>query len=262
MENWRFFEENPDYMISDHGRVLSLKRKVKVILRSEILAKGYETIQLQQKGIVVLHCVHRLVAKAFIPNPEHLPQINHIDGNTMNNHVSNLEWCDAYTNAMHAVRTGLRPVGVGSQSVPCAITDDAGKILRAYPSIVALSKEEHLNISSQNWLRLQLRHPERVRQHALRTRQHRSDAFIIDSPAPDCGLPIPDSEPHIADFKLHTPDSKLHVPDFELHTSSPLTPVRHSVTKQYYRQLSAEEAISFGFTPHASSRRQERKVEQ
>lgn len=262
MENWRFFEENPDYMISDHGRVLSLKRKVKVILRSEILAKGYETIQLQQKGIVVLHCVHRLVAKAFIPNPEHLPQINHIDGNTMNNHVSNLEWCDAYTNAMHAVRTGLRPVGVGSQSVPCAITDDAGKILRAYPSIVALSREEHLNISSQNWLRLQLRHPERVRQHALRTQQHRSDAFIIDSPAPDCGLLIPDSEPHIADFELHTPDSKLHVPDFGLHTSSPLTPVRHSVTKQYYRQLSAEEAISFGFTPHASARRQERKVEQ
>ena len=248
MENWRFFEENPDYMISDHGRVLSFKRKVKVILRSDIYAAGYEAVWLRQKGVKIPYFVHRLVATAFIPNPEHLPQINHLDGNTMNNHVSNLEWCDAYTNIMHAVRTGLSPTGAGSRKVPCAVTDVAGKILRAYPSILAMSREEHLTISSHNWLNLQLRHPERVRQHALRVQQHRSDAFIIDTPIADCGL--------------HTPDCELRTPDFGLHTSSPLTPVRHSVSKQYYRQLSAEEAIAFGFTPHASARRQERKVEQ
>lgn len=61
------------------------------------------------KGIYVGYSVHRLVATAFIPNPKRLPQVNHLDGNKLNNHVANLEWCDAYDNVMHAIRTGLRP---------------------------------------------------------------------------------------------------------------------------------------------------------
>ena len=93
MENWRFIEENPDYMISDHGRVLSFKGKSKLILCTKIIGTGYETVSLLNKGICTDYHVHRLIAKAFIPNPKHLPQINHLDGNTMNNHVSNLEWC-------------------------------------------------------------------------------------------------------------------------------------------------------------------------
>ena len=106
MENWRFIEENPDYMISDHGRVLSFKGRSKLILCAKIMGTGYETVILPNKGVCIEYKIHRLVAKAFIPNPEQLPQINHLDGNTMNNHVSNLEWCDAYTNMMHAIRTG------------------------------------------------------------------------------------------------------------------------------------------------------------
>ena len=90
MENWRFIEENPDYMISDHGRVLSFKGKSKLILCTKIIGTGYETVSLLNKGICTDYNVHRLIAKAFIPNPKHLPQINHLDGNTMNNHVSNL----------------------------------------------------------------------------------------------------------------------------------------------------------------------------
>ena len=108
MENWRFIEENPDYMISDHGRVLSFKGKSKLILCTKIIGTGYETVSLLNKGICTDYHVHRLIAKAFIPNPKHLPQINHLDENTMNNPVSNLERCDAYTNTMHAIRTGLR----------------------------------------------------------------------------------------------------------------------------------------------------------
>ena len=132
MENWRFIEENPDYMISDHGRVLSFKGRSKLILCAKIMGTGYETVILPNKGVCIEYKIHRLVAKAFIPNPEQLPQINHLDGNTMNNHVSNLEWCDAYTNTMHAIRTGLRPTGTGSRKTPCAVTDAKGIILRAY----------------------------------------------------------------------------------------------------------------------------------
>lgn len=53
------------------------------------------------------YTVHRLVAKTFIPNPDNLPQINHIDGNPQNNNVDNLEWCDAFHNMQHAYRNGL-----------------------------------------------------------------------------------------------------------------------------------------------------------
>ena len=110
-------------MISDHGRVLSFKGRSKLILCAKIMGTGYETVILPNKGVCIEYKIHRLVAKAFIPNPEQLPQINHLDGNTMNNHVSNLEWCDAYTNMMHAIRTGLRRTGVGSHQTPFAVTD-------------------------------------------------------------------------------------------------------------------------------------------
>lgn len=71
-------------MISDHGRVLSFKGRSKLILCAKIMGTGYETVILPNKGVCIEYKIHRLVAKAFIPNPEQLPQINHLDGNTMN----------------------------------------------------------------------------------------------------------------------------------------------------------------------------------
>lgn len=154
MENWQFIEENPDYMISDHGRVLSLKGKYKRVLSSEISSTGYEMVLIYQKGIATQHSVHRLVAKAFLPNPEQLPQVNHLDGNRLNNHLSNLEWCDAHDNLMHAILLGICPVS--PTSVPCARTDEDGKIEQAYPSINALAAGERMNATQRNWLKLLL----------------------------------------------------------------------------------------------------------
>ena len=184
MENWRFIEANSDYMISDHGRILSFKGKSKLIISSTITSKGYEHVAIRQKGIYVGYSVHRLVATAFIPNPKRLPQVNHLDGNKLNNHVANLEWCDAYDNIMHAIRTGLRPSSPALSPVPCATTDEAGNILQAYPSMNALVKGEQMSPKQRNWLVLHLLHPERLKQSAMKKkpRAERSgseDCFLI-----------------------------------------------------------------------------------
>lgn len=64
---------------------------------------GYFECSIRHKKVMV----HRLVAKAFIPNPDNKPQVNHKDGNKHNNHVSNLEWVTARENIRHAVENGL-----------------------------------------------------------------------------------------------------------------------------------------------------------
>lgn len=58
---------------------------------------------------------HRILAECFIPNPNNLPQINHKDGNPLNNELSNLEWCSALENNLHAINSGLRPTKLNKE---------------------------------------------------------------------------------------------------------------------------------------------------
>ena len=69
--------------------------------------RQYRVVSLQQDGKQKHYYVHRLVAEAFLPNPDNLPQVNHIDGNPSNNHVENLEWVTAKENVRHAIDNGL-----------------------------------------------------------------------------------------------------------------------------------------------------------
>ena len=256
MENWRFIEANSDYMVSDHGRILSFKGKSKLIISSSITAKGYEYVAIRQKGIYVGYSVHRLVATAFIPNPKRLPQVNHLDGNKLNNHVANLEWCDAYDNVMHAIRTGLRPSSPALSPVPCATTDEAGNILQAYPSMNALVKGEQMNPKQRNWLVLHLLHPERLKQSAMKKkpRAERSgseECFLIAPEIPVLTVKADSiGESEAGNVCVQSVSSPL--------VSSPLplislfVPVHHSVTQHYYRRLSPEESAIFGFKDRKS----------
>lgn len=66
---------------------------------------GYLYVDLYECGKRSREYIHRLVAKAFIPNPENKPYINHIDGNSHNNSIENLEWCTPLENVEHASKT-------------------------------------------------------------------------------------------------------------------------------------------------------------
>lgn len=276
MENWRFIEANSDYMISDHGRILSFKGKSKLIISSTITSKGYEYVAIRQKGIYVGYSVHRLVATAFIPNPKRLPQVNHLDGNKLNNHVANLEWCDAYDNIMHAIRTGLRPSSPALSPVPCATTDKAGNILQAYPSMNALVKGEQMSPKQRNWLVLHLLHPERLKQSAMKKkpRAERSgseECFLIAPEIPVLTIKADSVREFEAGNPLGIGKSSNSVGEFKAgnvcvqpvsfsFVSSPFplislfAPIHHSVTQHYYRRLSPEESAGFGFNTYVLPR--------
>lgn len=92
------------YKVSNLGRVCRFhKHTPPRILQPHLNTHGYVQVCLS-KGEVRKFCtVHRLVATAFIPNPQNKDQINHIDGNKLNNSVNNLEWCTAKENIQHAI---------------------------------------------------------------------------------------------------------------------------------------------------------------
>lgn len=95
------------YEISSKGEVKNVRTGK--ILRQSKTTTGYKKIDLRKKGKRKTFKVHRLVGTAFIPNPNELPIINHLDGNPFNNSVENLEWCDQSRNVQHAYDTGMKP---------------------------------------------------------------------------------------------------------------------------------------------------------
>ena len=83
-------KEFPQYEIDTKGRIRNSKGK---ILNGYTNNKGYQMIHLRAKDKNKLYSIHRLVAETFIPNPLHLPEVNHIDENKLNNNINSLEWC-------------------------------------------------------------------------------------------------------------------------------------------------------------------------
>ena len=105
MEIWHDIEGYEGlYQVSNKGHVKSLKWGKERILRPMINSSGYYHIGLYNDGVRKAFRLHRLVAEAFIPNPDNLPEINHRDENKKNNCVENLEWCDRGYNINYGTR--------------------------------------------------------------------------------------------------------------------------------------------------------------
>lgn len=107
MENWEQFK-NTTYLISDHGRVLNMSTET---FLKPFENNGYLAVDLFANTVRQRALVHRMVAIAFIPNPEGKQYVNHIDGNKHNNRAENLEWCTSSENSRHAVAIGLSKIG-------------------------------------------------------------------------------------------------------------------------------------------------------
>ena len=90
-----------DYEITRDGKVIN--KHTGHTLAPQPNGKGYLRVSIGKK----LMFIHRLVAEKYIPNPENKPQVNHKDGNKLNNCVDNLEWCTAKENSIHAYNNYL-----------------------------------------------------------------------------------------------------------------------------------------------------------
>lgn len=137
MEEWKDikgYEEK--YQISNLGRVKSLNynntKKSKLLHQS--LINNYYSVCLWKQGKGKQHRIHRLVAEAFIENPDNLSEVNHKDEDKLNNEVSNLEWCDSKYNCNYGTRNKKL-----SRPVQCIET---GII---YPSILEAGKQTGIN---------------------------------------------------------------------------------------------------------------------
>lgn len=96
--------EYKGYRVTDTGEVFGKKRfKLKPVLNK----RGYYQYSLSENNVIKVIDAHRLVAILFIPNPDNKEEVNHIDGNKLNNNVWNLEWNTPMENTTHAIRTGL-----------------------------------------------------------------------------------------------------------------------------------------------------------
>ena len=97
-EIWKEIEGYPNYQVSNMGRIKRLStgyyRQTEKILKPQSQNNGYLHIKLSQKDKTKCILVHRLVAQVFIPNPNNLSQVNHINEDKTDNRVENLEWCD------------------------------------------------------------------------------------------------------------------------------------------------------------------------
>ena len=100
MEQWKDIF-NGTHQVSNEGNI---RRKDGEMRKLQKYSNGYLFIAYKEKH----YSIHRLVAEAFIPNPDNKTQVNHINGNKADNRAENLEWCTGSENQNHAVKTGLR----------------------------------------------------------------------------------------------------------------------------------------------------------
>ena len=140
------------YEVSDTGQIRTAERtvscgpnrtrRVPSKLRKFDITSGYYDVVLCKNGKMTTRLVHRLVAEAFIPNPNNKEIVNHKDGDKQNNNVNNLEWVTRAENDLHASQTGLRPEWQRHKPVFCIETGVT------YPSREEAGRQTNMDAAS------------------------------------------------------------------------------------------------------------------
>lgn len=155
-EEWRYIENSDNYYISNYGNVKNTKTGR--VLKHGINNDGYHFVRYKMNdGKFTIKYVARLVAIAFIPNPNNLPEINHKDENKDNNCVDNLEWCDRKYNINYGTAKERRAKTMANKNYNTYRTskavlqyDKEGKLIKRYNSLK--EAQEQFNSKSSGYI--------------------------------------------------------------------------------------------------------------
>ena len=150
MESWKVINDFPNYEISNYGNIRNKTRLIKAVPNKH----GYNVVVLCDSIRKSVN-VHRLVALAFIPNPENKPCIDHIDGNKSNNHADNLRWVTSKENCNNPItksrlhkKIGVymtgRLGGLHQRAKEIAMYSACGDLIKTFPSIMDAQRETGL----------------------------------------------------------------------------------------------------------------------
>ena len=129
------------YKVSNLGNVRSLDRAITYsngrkhfekgkMLKPTLKSNGYYYVSLSRNCKTPKYDIHKLVAIAFLENPNNYKCVNHIDGNKLNNNINNLEWCSYSYNAIHANKLGLTTVTKGETNGMAKLTETQVKEIK------------------------------------------------------------------------------------------------------------------------------------
>jgi len=156
METWKDIQGYEGlYKVSSIGRIMSNHTNKKgegwQILSGYTDTKGYQRIGLYKNGLTINQKIHRLVARAFIPNPDNKAEVNHKDSNKQNNNAENLEWVTLVENMKHAYDNKLIPAMIGSKNGRSKITEADVIIIRsmAYTGIDYKDIKKHFPVNEK-----------------------------------------------------------------------------------------------------------------
>ena len=141
-ENWKDIKGYEGiYQVSDRGRIKNV-RTGRIL--KPMLAGAYLYVGFWRNNHKKCYKIHRLVAEAFIPNPDNLPQVNHKDENKLNNNLDNLEWCTAKYNSNYGTRSkrsNEKRKNNKSQSKPVCQYSLDGELIKVWPSAMEITRQ-------------------------------------------------------------------------------------------------------------------------
>lgn len=119
------------YEISNYGKIRN--GKTHKVRRNNVNHNGYYFVSgsLGSRENKITFRVHKAVAESFIDNPDNLPMVNHKDGNKLNNHIENLEWCTNAENLQHAAKNNLLCIYHGEENINAKLNNEAVCFIRA-----------------------------------------------------------------------------------------------------------------------------------